>query len=499
MMVITVLLAMSGYDILPITFDQLPLEIRDDVDYLRGLAWQERQEDTEIIARGVTKDNTVPLRSVAVDFLQLIFREKNGNVFTKENLLRIQKVEDDFFYNEEFQNDFCHLVGGQCGTPSSILRFFDGSLGPYFNDPDFNDIVGIINRANTLNETKRWLQNFLGRDYIINSTYVKSEITQSMMQVGYPLEGFINDTDREDEQEVKLKKFMRENFLKKGEEYFKTGVGPMEFVYSSVTLIFLFITKQVFLDMALAIGSFFFIVVFICIQTGSLWVGLFAVMSIQTSFFGANIIYRCILDYRYFGIFHVLALFIILGIGADDVFVFYDNWKETGHHEYKSVAHRLSDCYRKAALAMLFTSLTTAIAFICSASSPFLGISSFGVFAGILVSVNYISVVIFFPTVVVTYHNYWEKYKCCCCCPKDASVHASSEGINHPEVPPPGMPVQRKNPVVRFFRGPYYQFITHKIMRWFIIMIIGAVLGVFIYYCTKLKVNDEQVSIVYSI
>ena len=43
--------------------------------------------------------------------------------------------------------------------------------------------------------------------------------------------------------------------------------------------------------------------------------------------------FRVILDFRYIGIFHILSVFIILGIGADDVFIFMDTWKETGHHQ----------------------------------------------------------------------------------------------------------------------------------------------------------------------
>ena len=39
-------------------------------------------------------------------------------------------------------------------------------------------------------------------------------------------------------------------------------------------------------------------------------------------------------------------MFIVLGIGADDIFVFCDTWKETGQFKYKSLAHRISDAYR---------------------------------------------------------------------------------------------------------------------------------------------------------
>ncbi|ELT97356.1 hypothetical protein CAPTEDRAFT_185181 [Capitella teleta] len=492
MLFITAVLVRIGYDILPISFDQLPLNILDDDDFLRGLAWSKRDEETGIIVRGLSEDNTESPRSVPADFLQLNFREKGGNVFTQENLKKIKQVEDDFFNDADFQAKYCKLrAAGGCSKPSSILRYFDGSyavLNPLFNDPNFDNIVKVINLANEDDRFKVQLQSFLGRNYVINNDTAQSEITSSLMQFGFPLDGFANTTDNEDEQQKKLQDFMRKSFLTKGNEYFESGVGAMEFCYSSITLIILFITSQVFMDMALAIGSMIFIAVFICVQTGSIWVGLWSVFSIFASFVGANIVYRCFLDFRYFGIFHVLAVFIILGIGADDVFVFFDNWKGTGHHEYPSVAHRLSDCYRKASVAMLFTSLTTAIAFICSASSPFLGISSFGVFAGILVGVNYLSVILFIPTVVVTYHLYWEKYKCCCCCPREAMVHAAGDR----EIPPPGMPVQRKNFVVRFFRGPYFEFITHKVIRWVILALIGVILAIFIYYATLLEVNDED-------
>ncbi len=177
---------------------------------------------------------------------------------------------------------------------------------------------------------------------------------------------------------------------------------------------------------------------------------------------------------------------------------------------------------------MFFTSLTTAMAFAVSASSPFLAVYSFGAFSCVLVVVNYLSVVIFFPTVVVTYHLYWERYKvrsdleakhdqtdppaflsklfskheqflildpaclpaqCCCCCPRRDVPRAT-----HPS----SVPLQkagsgRRHPVVRFFHGPYFRFITHPVWRWVILVAYAALLAVFIYFASKLQVNQEQV------
>ena len=494
MLFITVILVRTGYDILPITFDRVPLDIRDDSDYLRGLAWDHRMEDESVIVRGSAAGDDSGSgeqdeRSVTGEFVEMYWEiADGGNVFTKVNLQAIKQVEDDFFQDEEFQNKFCLLDGNnECQKSRSILRFFDGThqdKNPIFNDPNFDNVMGVLRAANANPTTKRLLQYHLGKDAVIDETQTYSPATRSLLLLGLPLKDFANTSDREDEQGKNVDRFFLDTFAPKGEAYFRDGVGEMQFFFGSGSLIFVTITSQVFKDLALAIGSFVFIILFMCIQTGSLWVSLFANLSIFTGFCCANLIYRVILDFRYFGTFHVLAVFIILGIGADDVFVFYDSWKETRHHRYLSLAHRLSDCYRKASLAMFFTSLTTAIAFIVSATSPFLGISSFGVFAGLLVMVNYISVILFFPAVVIMYHTYFEKYKCCCCCPRSSGSVQNIEQDPEPE---------RKHHIVRFFRGPYYRFISHKIVRWVILVCFTGLLSMFIYFATTLKVNEEQV------
>jgi hypothetical protein len=83
-------------------------------------------------------------------------------------------------------------------------------------------------------------------------------------------------------------------------------------------------------------------------------------------------------------------------------FVLYDAWCLTAFSSYPSLAHRLNDAYSKSCTSMFVTSLTTAVAFAASALTPLLATKSFGVFAAILVFYNYFSVIIFFPTVVMS-------------------------------------------------------------------------------------------------
>ncbi|XP_059145581.1 protein dispatched homolog 3-like, partial [Physella acuta] len=170
-------------------------------------------------------------------------------------------------------------------------------------------------------------------------------------------------------------------------------------------LLFHDIFQQVIYDLLLAVGSFLFIFIFMLIQTNSLFLTSLSIASILTSFLGTNLVYRIILDYKYFGIFHVLSIFIILGIGADNIFVFNDTWRATGHEEHGDIEQRLSACYRRASKSMLITSLTTFVAFISNAFSPLLAVNSFGIFSAVLVVFNFFSAIIFFPTCVILHHK----------------------------------------------------------------------------------------------
>ena len=494
LVVLSALLIVTGYDLLPLEFGGLPLFIPDDVDYLRSLAWYARDDDGTVIQRTNPdiSDGTEKERSQYADGLHLHYHTSNKNIFTKENLRAMKHVEQRYTDNEKYRKKFCFLNykdprNVSCSKMTSILRYFDGTYGHIdesFNDINFDNIVGVLHLADTHRLTSRSFQYHKHIDAVINSTTAYSTITRSRLVMGWPLRGFVNTTDRKNAQIELIEQFEVDEYKKMSENYYSNGVGEMGFFFGSNYLLTATIMSQVFIDMCLAIGSLVFIVGFVIFQTGSCWVSLFAVLSIMTSFLGANLIYRIVLDYRYLGIFHVLTVFIILGIGADDVFVFFDTWKESRQYKYKSLAHRMSDVYRKASLAMLFTSVTTAMAFIVSATSPFVVISSFGVFAGILVVVNYLSVVIFFPTVVITYHLYWEKYKCCCCCQTSMELN-SSEDLKA------GKP--KSNFLVRFISGPYYNFVTHKIYRWVVIVCFAALVVVSLVFAVQLEINEEEV------
>ena len=422
--------------------------------------------------------------------MTFLYERKGGNIFTAERLKAIAENDEEFFTNKEYEEDFCQLVDGECTKPRSVIRFFDGTyqrLDRGFNDPDYQNITHVMNLATMYPETKTLLEFVMPSVYTLNNESVVSSIVRSTFSFGFPLSGYKTDDSDEEEQEDELAEFLND-YISDVHEIYEDRVEDMDFYYFSPTIFQEYVTNQVIMDMMWLGGSILFIFIVMWIQTRSLLITGLSTLSIVTSFFIANMLYRVVLDFRYFGIFQVLALFIILGIGADDVFVFYDTWRESGHYSFPSLAHRLSYVFRRATLAMLWTSLTTAIAFMVSAASPFLGVNSFGVFAGLLVFVNYLSVVFYLPCVIIVHHLYFEKYCCCCCC-----ANKSEPKCIDPNEPTVALPRTDQGIVVRFFNTHYYDFITHKVIRWVILGVFGCLLVFFIYSATQLEVQEEQV------
>ena len=116
-----------------------------------------------------------------------------------------------------------------------------------------------------------------------------------------------------------------------------------------------------------------------------------------------------------------LTIFIVLGIAADDVFVFCDAWRQSeflpliAKDEYRRMAYAFKRSFR----AISVTSSTTAVAFLANAASEIRPIRAFGIFAAIIVPINFLLVIIIMPPVQII-HDRKLKEKCAyskCCLP----------------------------------------------------------------------------------
>lgn len=120
---------------------------------------------------------------------------------------------------------------------------------------------------------------------------------------------------------------------------------------------------------------------------------------------------------------------------------------------------------------MAITSSTTAVAFFANALSPLINISAFGVFAGVIVPINYLLVVIIFPPAVIWYEsNILENPKmssCLCWAKCIPSKKDSGESLGRVE---------------KFYDEKIDRLVGHKAGKWGIIGVSAIWFALTIYF-----------------
>ena len=170
-------------------------------------------------------------------------------------------------------------------------------------------------------------------------------------------------------------------------------------------------------DTSYAIFSVLFVFFYFVCNLKSYFLAVVGVSLIGLSFGVTAMIYQGIFRVHYYSNLHMLVIFIVLGIAADDIFVMMDAWRQSACiEEFQGNYHmRMSYSFKRAIKAIAVTSITTAVAFLANVFSPIMPIQSFGIYAAIIIPVNYILVVCMFPPAIILYERHFAKYVFCCC------------------------------------------------------------------------------------
>lgn len=130
----------------------------------------------------------------------------------------------------------------------------------------------------------------------------------------------------------------------------------------------------------------------------------------------------------------------MIGIAADDIFVFIDAWKQSAHVGQEVIQgdlkKRMAYSFRRGVRAMTVTSSTTAMAFFANAFSPIMPIRAFGIFTGVLIPINFLLVVMIMPPAVIYYESRIKNDpRCCigCCRGKLPDTEKQEEDVLAPE------------------------------------------------------------------
>lgn len=136
--------------------------------------------------------------------------------------------------------------------------------------------------------------------------------------------------------------------------------------------------------------------------TESVLLTVLLVLSVVSALIIAYFLYTIVLGLNFFPFLNITTLIFLVGIGADDAFVFTDVWRQAKQNNPGAPLTRITaDTLRHASLSMFVTSLTTAAAFIANFSSQITTIKCFGIYAGIAILCKFSMMVTWFPAVCV--------------------------------------------------------------------------------------------------
>lgn len=346
----------------------------------------------------------------------LLFRmpSKSDNILTPSNIATMKRAEDIVFNNEKFpricfRNDMEkeHCPKSQCALPKSILSsrdiygYHNSTAGhdcrkPGYPRLDQHDITQFVY---SLPESSEYAPCVGRSAFTQNTTWIAA----SYFFVGVPF-GVDKPEVLTDSQMGEIYTEWITNLIpdlsKATEPHFGTYAYGS---YLTRVRVAQAITKDiVFAAVALAV-----VALFIIAHTSSLFLALMTALQVFFSLPISFIIYWHIFNIPFFSVLQVFAIYLLVGIAADDVFVFTDAWKQSfvvlsSHSDLYS---RMVWTYRRAVAAMTVTTLTTAFAFILLLTSPIMPIATLGSWAALIIMIQFIFVITAYPSVLVLWQS----------------------------------------------------------------------------------------------
>ena len=144
------------------------------------------------------------------------------------------------------------------------------------------------------------------------------------------------------------------------------------------------------------------VAIILLVYTHSVLIMALTIFSVITSIIIAYFIYHQIFRLTFFPFLNILTFIFLIGIGADDAFVFNDVWSQAKLVSPNgSIIDWIEYTLSHAALSMFVTSFTTSAAFYANVVSDITAIRLFGIFAGTSILIMYSLMITWFPAGVV--------------------------------------------------------------------------------------------------
>lgn len=377
------------------------------------------------------------------EMITLLFDWSDGrsaSIFTPENVQHMCEMEN-LILNANGWEDWCQLDPkntSQCAEQTNLVtnNFYpsssfihNGALKPYrscalLSKADTDKGAAALYKKASNQTTAASVGFWLANDTPKKGFSVRS---RTFIDIGGPLKGYSSMSVSRVEQQKEYQSYIDKNvksnlFNKFGLEstfgssayYDAKTIGSLEVAWMSRALMNIEFEALIAADMSFAIFAIVFVLFYIWFHTGSFVIASFAMFIIVFSLPLAALFMR-ICQVVYFDTLQVLAIFLCLGIGADDIFVFMDAFVSARKMENKSLQWMLWFTVIHTRQAVFNTSFTTTIAFLACGVSPLMPIQVFGYYAASAICIVYALVLTFIPPALVVYLECCSRCHTCFC------------------------------------------------------------------------------------
>eukprot|EP00928_Gymnodinium_smaydae_P091345 TRINITY_DN7505_c0_g1_i1.p1 TRINITY_DN7505_c0_g1~~TRINITY_DN7505_c0_g1_i1.p1 ORF type:complete len:1210 (+),score=152.69 TRINITY_DN7505_c0_g1_i1:49-3678(+) len=196
----------------------------------------------------------------------------------------------------------------------------------------------------------------------------------------------------------------------------RKSAGNLRIMLLSTSTAFSSVLALVIQDGVLSVGSLVMVWLYMWYAMESLFLATCGVFEILMSLPVGLSLWTVIFNQR-ITFLQLLTVYMILGIGADDVFIVFDAWQQSALADEEVTRHwmtRFSWAYRRSFMAMLVTTSTTCGSFIIGATSPLPSVQTFCIFAAIVVLVDWMFCVSFFASAIIVYERHFKGVACFC-------------------------------------------------------------------------------------
>ncbi|CAE7708242.1 disp1 [Symbiodinium pilosum] len=204
----------------------------------------------------------------------------------------------------------------------------------------------------------------------------------------------------------------------------------------------------------------------------------------------AALFYQGVFRIEYFEFLHILVVYLVLGIGADDVYVFKDTFCHVKKAEFPfAKPGRLTEeqeirvlalTFQRAGTAIFNTSFTTALAFASCSVSKAMPMRTCGWYAATCIVTLYVLTLVYYPSAVILWHRRLQSKRCCCPSLGERPMAIVPEGATKEKKVDDEVPEESGDLVEKFFERFYIPVMSKQFggVRIYALFLMLLLLGV---------------------